>query len=187
MHVTSNNFKEIDKKYKETISPERRTVMEQIEKALDECSAKVNKAKSVDEAKTAIKEYLIKIQQDETPLKEGEAKISQSKEAIVNLKYEGKSLDEIKREVNSEISASRNLKKEILVDLFKDVWDDTRKVFITSGDKGEVFGTTIKKAARAIQGKFAIAYGAIGAGALGLAGYFFGSTKKETPQEAPKQ
>jgi HD superfamily phosphohydrolase len=156
-------------------------------KEFDRYYKSVNKAGSVDELETIVKEHFIKIQQENAPLieVEGESRIIQSKESqeaaadIMWKRYEGKSLDEIKRAINLEAQDSKNVVKNSAIEAFDICWDSTKKQFISQADPElNKISKSFKEAAKNIQGKYALIYGAIGAGVLGLVGYICGSSDK---------
>lgn len=74
--------------------------------------------------------------------------------------------------------------------LFEASWDKNTKKFVRSTDEVSQAGfEAVKKAARSIQGKYAMIYGAIGAGVLGLGTLLCCGGKKqpEQPQNIDKQ
>jgi hypothetical protein len=86
--------------------------------------------------------------------------------------YNGKSLEEIKNSFKVDMEA---LNKQAAKATFEQFWDAGKKTF-KNCEEGT--GKAIKKAAKSIQGKYALIYGAIGAGVLGLVGYICGSSDK---------
>jgi hypothetical protein len=154
-------------------------------KELDMYYRKVNRASSLGELKTIVKDHIIanlrdvQVAEDET--------YAQAKEAVADTmwqQYEGRSLDGIKRAINSEAQESKNLMKKSIISAFDICWDSTDKQFISQADPElDIFSKSFKKVAKSIQGKYALIYGAIGAGVLGLAGYICGSSGKTQAPE----
>lgn len=85
--------------------------------------------------------------------------------------WQGKTVEEIK---NSMLSKGKEADKKAAKYLFESVWDTKEKKFVNCEDG---VGKAIKDAARSIQGKYALIYGAIGAAVLGLGTYLFAHGK----------
>lgn len=87
--------------------------------------------------------------------------------------FSGKTLEEIKATAKTkEDLASKNIAKV----LFEEFWDSDKKEFINSND---AYVEAFKKAAKSIQGKTALIFGAVGAAVLGLGTYLCIGGKKE--------
>lgn len=86
--------------------------------------------------------------------------------------YKGKSLDDIKTAIKSDIKAAN---KEAAKKTFETFWDSSKKQFVNCE---EGIGKAVKKAAKSIQGKAALIYGAVGAAVLGAATYLCCGNKK---------
>ena len=85
--------------------------------------------------------------------------------------WQGKTVEEIK---NSMLAKGKEVDKKAAKYLFESVWDTKEKKFVNCEDG---VGKAIKDAARSIQGKYALIYGAIGAAVLGLGTYLFAHGK----------
>lgn len=96
---------------------------------------------------------------------------------IFDNSYSGKSVDEIKSAMKSE---SDSLNRQLAKSTFEEYWDASKKEFVNCE---EGVGKAIKKAARSIQGKYAMIYGGIAAGVLGIGTYFATNTSKKTAPE----
>ena len=87
--------------------------------------------------------------------------------------FSGKTLEEIKATAKTkEDLASKNIAKV----LFEEFWDSDKKENINSND---AYVEAFKKAAKSIQGKTALIFGAVGAAVLGLGTYLCIGGKKE--------
>lgn len=79
---------------------------------------------------------------------------------------------------------------DVVKGMFEASWDKNAKKFVHNADELSKEGfEAVKKAAKSIQGKYAMIYGAIGAGVLGLATLLCCSSKKqpEQPQNIDQQ
>ena len=94
--------------------------------------------------------------------------------------YAGKSLEEIKNAMKTE---AINMNKKIAQNMCEPFWDSSKKCFVNCEDG---LGNVIKKAARSIQGKYALVYGAIGAAVLGLGTLLCCGGKKSPAPDAPQ-
>ena len=94
-------------------------------------------------------------------------------------KFSGKSLEDIKTSFKSK---GAELERKCGKIVFEQYWDSSKNAFVNCEDG---VGKAIKKAARSIQGKYAMMYGAIGAAVLGTVGYLCGGSK-ETPEASQK-
>lgn len=90
---------------------------------------------------------------------------------IFDKEYAGKSVDEIKELMNAE---NLKLQRQSGKAMFETFWDSSSKKFINCE---EGVGSAVKKAARSIQGKFALIYGGIAAAVLGLGTYLVAHKK----------
>ena len=87
--------------------------------------------------------------------------------AINDVNY-GMTLEEIKSDFSDTKKTLQECENEIGEGLFKKFWDADKKKFINC-DEG--VGKAIKSAAKSIQGKYALIYGSIAAGVLGIGTY----------------
>ena len=71
--------------------------------------------------------------------------------------YEGKNIDQIKEAIKKEAD---EISRKAGKNMFEQFWDSSKKQFVNCEDG---VGAAIKKAARSIQGKYALIYGSIGA------------------------
>lgn len=86
--------------------------------------------------------------------------------------YKGKSLDEIKAAIKAEVNNTEKTNAKVL---FEQFWDSSKKQFVNCE---EGVGKAIKKAAKSVQGKAALIYGAVGAAVLGAVTYLCCGNKK---------
>ncbi len=86
--------------------------------------------------------------------------------------YAGKNIDQIKEAIKKEAD---EISRKAGKNMFKQFWDSSKKQFVNCEDG---VGAAIKKAARSIQGKYALIYGSIGAAVLGLGTYLCCGGKK---------
>ncbi len=81
---------------------------------------------------------------------------------IFDTEYAGKNVDEIKNSIKKETAEVNRKAAKYTFEMF---WDSGKKQFVNCEDG---VGAAIKKAAKSIQGKYAVIDGAIGAAVLGL-------------------
>ena len=82
-----------------------------------------------------------------------------------------------------------DLRDEMNKEAFEASWDSNKKSFVHNAEELTLDGfNAVKKAARSIQGKYAMMYGAIGATVLGVVGYLCGGigANKATPEAIQK-
>ena len=94
--------------------------------------------------------------------------------------YAGKNIDQIKEAMKKEID---EMNRKSAKAMFEPFWDSSKKEFVNCE---EGVGAAIKKAAKSIQGKYAMIYGAIGAAVLGL-GTLLCCGGKKSPQHVQKE
>lgn len=87
--------------------------------------------------------------------------------------FSGKTIDEIKATAKAKEELANKNSVEFL---FGELWDSDKKEFTNSND---AFAEALKKAAKSIQGKTALIFGAVGAAVLGLGTYLCIGGKKE--------
>lgn len=204
---TDSFIKKMNEKIKETMSQEEKELTEEIEKAGKEIERKINEAKTVEDIKQifiqtttghltedmleAQKKFNVNLMErlqsmgvDVKPEQVEEFSKLQSVDEVKELMgrifdnaYAGKNVDEIKNTIKSE---SETLNRQIAKSTFEEFWDASKKEFVNCE---EGVGKAIKKAARSIQGKYAMIYGGIAAGILGIGTYFATNTSKKTAPE----
>lgn len=96
---------------------------------------------------------------------------------IFDSEYAGKNLDEIKQMINAE---SQKIERQAGKAIFEQFWDSGKKEFVNCE---EGLGAAVKKAAKSIQGKYAMIYGAIGAAVLGIGTYLATRGKEASPEK----
>jgi gas vesicle protein len=199
----------------EIMTADEKEVAETMENSMKEFSNTINNAQSVDEIKNILKDSIAKpikeipaedremfkyIMEDVakgfeqmgfeiTPeTKQLFSSVDSPDECLkiyselIDKEFNGKTLEEVKNSFKTEMEAAN---KKAVKATFEQFWDAGKKTFKNCEDGA---GKAIKKAARAIQGKYALIYGGIGAGVLGLAGYLCGAAgKKEAPQKVAEQ
>lgn len=208
-------IKKMNENLEAIMTPEEKELAKVIQEGFDNLKKSINDAQSIDE----LRELMVKTStaglDDETlkVMKESDdvlkdmfksmglaekdygtyseiVKNSNSAEEFRNLlrkdfdnRYAGKTLEEIK---NIELSTYKSLNDSAAKSIFNKFWDSSKKTFINCEEGA---GKAIKKAAKSIQGKYAMIYGAIGAGVLGLATLLCCSGKKqpEQPQNIDQQ
>lgn len=199
---TDSFIKQMDKKLKDTLSPEEKRLAETMENELQGYRNVIANAKTVDELKTGFVNKIFEGSKDvdfET-FKGVANQISDSFEAFgiqvspeyaekvskasnfeelkqvisenFDKQYAGKSIDEIKQAI---IKEADDINRQTAKSLFETFWDSSKKQFV---DCEEGIGKAIKKAARNIQGKTALIYGTVGAALLGAATYLCCGNKK---------
>lgn len=199
---TDSFIKKMDKNIKEAMSPEEKALTEALEKEFKGYRDVVANAKTVDELKNGFVNKVFEGTKDvDFKTFKGIAEhLSESFEALgiqpspeyadkvrktsnyeelkqvvsenFDKQYAGKSLDEIKQAIKNE---GDEFNRKAAKGLFEQVWDSSKKQFV---DCEEGIGKAIKKAARSIQGKAALIYGAVGAAVLGAATYLCCNNKK---------
>ncbi len=105
--------------------------------------------------------------------------IDELKAALTDFCEKQVSFDEFKRFFKKGLDPERVFTRTIFVNF----WDSSKKQFVNCE---EGIGAAVKKAARSIQGKYALIYGAIGAGVLGL-GTLLCCGGKKSPQPVQKE
>lgn len=103
---------------------------------------------------------------------------------------DAKGFETAKAELKKALKLGIDLKDEMVKFTFDSSWDKSAKKFVHNADAitKEAF-EAVKKAAKSIQGKYAMIYGAIGAGVLGLGTLLCCGGKKqpEQPQNIDQQ
>jgi cation transport regulator ChaB len=209
-------IKKMDEKVMDALPQEVREATIQTQKAMQEFTSKLNNAATVDEFKNIVKESFTNVlnsvpKEDTEAFNEMMSKMPDFFESLgvnvddetkrlfnsigskeeclelfsekVNAAYDGKTLEELKKSVSKDVAELQDLNKKATIKTFEQYWDASKKTFKNCEDE---IGQAVKKAARSIQGKYAMIYGAIGAAALGLVGYLC-APKNDAPQQAPKQ
>jgi hypothetical protein len=203
---TDEFIKSMDTKMKEVMPKDARELTEQLEKLAKEVQTKINNAKDVAEIKNifleqttahldseilnAQKEFNVEILQNLQSLgcdvkPEQVKKFSQCNSIeevkqfmgeIFDNQYKGKNVDEIKQALKAEAKA---MERQVGKGVFEQFWDAGKKEFVNCE---EGIGKAVKSAAKSIQGKYALIYGAIGAAVLGLGTLLFAGKSNENPQ-----
>lgn len=199
---TDSFIKKMDKNIKEAMSPEENELTKALEKEFKGYRDLVANAKTVDELKNGFVNKIFEGSKDvdfET-FKVITEHLSENFEALgiqaspeyadkvrktsnyeelkqvvsenFDKQYAGKSLDEIKQAIKNE---GDELNRKVAKNLFEQFWDSSKKQFV---DCEEGMGKAIKKAAKSIQGKAALIYGAVGAAVLGAVTYLCCGNKK---------
>ncbi|MDR1168231.1 MAG: hypothetical protein LBK53_04990 [Heliobacteriaceae bacterium] len=127
-------------------------------------SKKIQKAKTLDEVKAICEKYSINFEEE----------------------FKGMDLDAIKAEVKEYMESSKQSFKEGAKEFFKEAYDSKAGKFVHDAEKLSQEGFSMgQKAAKRLQGRAALIYGAIAAGVLGAAGLIAGIATRKPAQEAP--
>ena len=97
--------------------------------------------------------------------------------------------EQSKKGLKKGIQIVLDLRDEMNKEAFEASWDSNKKSFVHNAEELTLDGfNAVKKAARSIQGKYAMMYGAIGATVLGVVGYLCGGigANKATPEAIQK-
>ena len=103
---------------------------------------------------------------------------------------DAKGFETAKAELKKSVQLVIDAKNEMVKEAFNSSWDKNAKKFVHNADEITKEGfEAVKKAAKSIQGKYAMIYGAIGAGVLGLGTLLCCGGKKqpEQPQNIDQQ
>lgn len=203
---TDEFIKSMNSKMKEAMPKDARELAEQFEKLAKEVQTKISNAKSVNEIKNifleqttahltpemldAQKEVNVSVLENLKSLgcdvkPEQVEKFSQCNTIdevkqfmgeIFDNQYKGKNVDEIKQALKAEAKA---MERQVGKGVFEQFWDAGKKEFVNCE---EGIGKAVKSAAKSIQGKYALIYGAIGAAVLGLGTLLFAGKSNENPQ-----
>lgn len=210
---TDSFIRKMEENVKSVLSPKDREAVESIENGLKEYLAPMMEASSVEECKSACIENILKQFKDvdidtakfylsdyiqkggfngvleEKAIQESLDKVNK----VTNFDelkaffaedfdktYAGKNIDQIHELLKKSID---QMKGNAFKKTFESYWDSSKKQFVNCE---EGVGAAIKKTARSIQGKYAMIYGAIGAGVLGLGTYLCCRGKK-SPQPEQKE
>ena len=167
---TDSFIKKMDKNIKEAMSPEEKALTEALEKEFKGYRDVVANAKTVDELKNGFVNKVFEGTKDvDFKTFKGIAEhLSESFEAL-GIQPSPEYADKVRKPSNYEFN------RKAAKGLFEQVWDSSKKQFV---DCEEGIGKAIKKAARSIQGKAALIYGAVGAAVLGAATYLCCNNKK---------
>ena len=199
---TDSFIRKMDENIKEAMSPEEKQITQAVERELKSYNDLVTNAKTVEELKngfvnkmfenvkgTNFDDFKYMVEQMSEGLEAVGVKApAEYAEKVRNAgsfeelkqvvsenfdkQYAGKSIDEVKNAIKAE-GADMNRKAGKAI--FEQVWDSSKKQFV---DCEEGIGNAIKKAARSIQGKAALIYGAVGAAVLGAVTYLCCGNKK---------
>ena len=194
---TDSFIKKMGENVKAAMSPEEKTLAEGIENELKKAQNAMMKASSVEELKSIYLEIQSAVLENfiESGIVDG--KDSQEYLDMLNKftnfdelktvvsekfdkEYAGKNIDQIKEAMKKEID---EMNRKSAKSMFEPFWDSSKKEFVNCE---EGVGAAIKKAAKSIQGKYAMIYGAIGAAVLGL-GTLLCCGGKKSPQPVQKE
>ena len=194
---TDSFIKKMGENVKAAMSPEEKTLAEGIENELKKAQNAMMKASSVEELKSIYLEIQSAVLENfiESGIVDG--KDSQEYLDMLNKftnfdelktvvsekfdkEYAGKNIDQIKEAMKKEID---EMNRKSAKAMFEPFWDSSKKEFVNCE---EGVGAAIKKAAKSIQGKYAMIYGAIGAAVLGL-GTLLCCGGKKSPQPVHKE
>lgn len=203
---TDEFIKKMDEKMTEALPEDGRILKQQLEKEVEKVKSQINNAKDVQEIKNIflkqttahLTDEMLAIQKDinvdilETFKNLGcnvkpeqvekfsqcstVEEVKQFMSEIFDSEYKGKNVDEIKQ---AFIKESQNMEKQVGKGLFEQFYDSGKKTFVNCE---EGIGKAVKSAARSIQGKYAMIYGAIGAAVLGLGALLFSGSKSDDAQ-----
>jgi hypothetical protein len=198
---TDTFIKKMEEKLMDAVPPEVREATIQAQKGIQEFTGKLNNAKTVEEFKNILKESVANTldnvpKEGTETFSEIMSKLAEYFESLglnvdeetrkifnsvgskeeclrlfsekVNAEYDGKTIEEIKELLNKDIAKGKEVNRKAATQIFEQFWDGSKKTFENCE---EGIGKAVKKAARSIQGKYAMIYGAVGAAALGLVGY----------------
>lgn len=199
---TDSFIKKMGENIKEAMSPEEKAVTEALEKEFKGYSDSIANAKTIDELKNVVvnkafegvedvdfevfkgvtenlaegmNQLGIKIPKEEMDKFSQASSFEDIKQAVrdsFDKQYADKSLDEIKQVMKNEVDeVNRKGAKAV----FEQFWDSSKKQFV---ECEEGIGKAIKKAAKSIQGKTALIYGAVGAAVVGAVTYLCTGNKK---------
>ncbi len=154
-------------------------IQDNVTKLHEKMKQEIDNLKNVDE----LKDYIRNNEQ----LKESDDLV-----AAVLAEIDASGFEASKTAIKNGVSIGHgiNTDNEVLKDMFEASWDKNAKKFVHNAEEIPNAGfEAVKKAARSIQGKYAMIYGAIGAGVLGLGTLLCCSGKKqpEQPQNIDKQ
>lgn len=199
---TDSFIRKMDENIKEAMSPEEKQITQAVERELKSYNDLVTNAKTVEELKngfvnkmfenvkgTNFDDFKYMVEQMSEGLEAVGVKApAEYAEKVRNAgsfeelkqvvsenfdkQYAGKSIDEVKNAIKAE-GADMNRKAGKAI--FEQFWDSSNKKFVNCE---EGIGNAIKKAARSIQGKAALIYGAVGAAVLGAVTYLCCGNKK---------
>ena len=207
---TDEFIRKMDEKVFEAVPEEAKTAIQEMQKIAKETEKAIGEAKTVQEIKNVfVKNTLKNLPEGLTdrefvetlkPLAEqfGESwkaagidvkaenmaefknitKVEELEEwlgKIFDKEYAGKTADEIKEMMKSE---NLKLQRQSGKAMFENFWDSGSKKFVNCE---EGVGAAVKKAAKSIQGKFALIYGGIAAAVLGLGTYLVSRNKSAAP------
>lgn len=198
---TDSFIKKMGENIKEIMSPEEKELAEAINNQVESSFKKIDEVKSIEDMKNlfinntigdaSLKDLKFQVRLGDEVLNSmgisngGAHKIAEKiskansldevKEILAKSfdeEFKGKSLDDIKTAFKSELkTAEQTSAKKV----FEQFWDSSKKQFV---DCEEGMGKAIKKAAKSIQGKAALIYGAVGAAVLGAVTYLCCGNKK---------
>lgn len=194
---TDSFIKKMGENVKAAMSPEEKELAEVFDNELKKAQNAMMKASSVEELKSIYleiqsavlenfidsgivdgkdsQEYLDKLNKV-TNFDELKTVVSEN----FDKEYAGKNIDQIKEAMKKEID---EMNRKSAKAMFEPFWDSSKKEFVNCE---EGVGAAIKKAAKSIQGKYAMIYGAIGAAVLGL-GTLLCCGGKKSPQHVQKE
>lgn len=199
---TDSFIRKMDENIREAMSPEEKQITQAVEKELKSYNDLVTNAKTVEELKNGFVnkifentkgtnfedfKYMVEHMSEgleavgvKAPAEYAEkvrnaGSFEELKQVVsenFDKQYAGKSIDEVKNAIKSE---GADLNRKAGNAIFEQFWDSSKKQFV---DCEEGMGKAIKKAARSIQGKAALIYGAVGAAVLGAVTYLCCGSKK---------
>lgn len=199
---TDSFIRKMDENFREAMSPEEKQITQAVEKELKSYNDLVTNAKTVEELKNGFVnkifentkgtnfedfKYMVEHMSEgleavgvKAPAEYAEkvrnaGSFEELKQVVsenFDKQYAGKSIDEVKNAIKSE---GADLNRKAGNAIFEQFWDSSKKQFV---DCEEGMGKAIKKAARSIQGKAALIYGAVGAAVLGAVTYLCCGNKK---------
>lgn len=199
---TDSFIRKMDENIREAMSPEEKQITQAVEKELKSYNDLVTNAKTVEELKNGFVnkifentkgtnfedfKYMVEHMSEgleavgvKAPAEYAEkvrnaGSFEELKQVVsenFDKQYAGKSIDEVKNAIKSE---GADLNRKAGNAIFEQFWDSSKKQFV---DCEEGMGKAIKKAARSIQGKAALIYGAVGAAVLGAVTYLCCGNKK---------
>lgn len=100
---------------------------------------------------------------------------------------DAKGFEAAKAEAKKSLQAQIDSKNEMIKEVFNASWDKNAKKFVHNADNIQKEGfEAVKKAAKSIQTKYALIYGAIAAGVLGLGTLLCCGGSKKQPEQPQK-